>query len=39
MFEPSALLLDILFNSGTSLGEILGEKKEMFLSVYISQVC
>ena len=30
MFEPSALLLDILFNSGTSLGEILGKKKKCF---------
>ena len=38
--KPSALLLDILvFTSGISLGEILGEKREMFLSVYISQVC
>ena len=31
MFEPSALLLDILvFNSGTSLGEILGKKQKYF---------
>ena len=30
MFEPSALLLDILLNSGTSLGEILGKTEIYF---------
>ena len=33
MFEPSALLLDILLNSGTSLGEILG-KTEIYFSQF-----